>query len=174
MNLERTIKQWECVVPSAIASSSPAAVTYFAADAQKDIAALAKELAVQKGKNASMLRLLAKIRDGLGPITTEIEDEGDRAYFGSTNDADRLRDFEEACMSWIVDAEVPHLTMTSDPYADIREQRDRAEKAEAALAAKNAEIAKLREALEFIADVDARPYRCGNIARAALEEQADA
>ena len=36
-------------------------------------------------------RLLVKLRDHLAIIVDGIEDEGDRAYFGSTNDADELR-----------------------------------------------------------------------------------
>lgn len=130
MKLERTLTQWAGVKPEAIATASPAAITYFAADAQKDIATLATELAVHKGKNASKTRLLAKIRNRLVQVTDHIEDEGDRCYFGSTNDADELRDLKDACEAWLIDAEVPHLRMTTDPYADIRAQRARAEKAE--------------------------------------------
>lgn len=35
--------------------------------------------------------LLVRVHDLIGAITDRIEDEGDRAYFGSTNDADKLR-----------------------------------------------------------------------------------
>lgn len=36
-------------------------------------------------------RLLVRLRDCLDSIVDGIEDEGDRCYFGSTNDADDLR-----------------------------------------------------------------------------------
>jgi hypothetical protein len=99
--------------------------------AETELETLTRERNFYKGKNASLLALISKMRDRIAVITTEIEDEGDRAYFGSTNDADELKEFESDMIAWLIDAEVPHLTMTEDPYASIREQRERADKAEA-------------------------------------------
>jgi hypothetical protein len=43
---------------------------------------------------------LLPIVSDLNNITREIEDEGDRAYLGSTNDADRLKEIAETLDNW--------------------------------------------------------------------------
>ena len=88
-----------------------------------------------KGKYRALLKLVSKTRDKLVHVTDHIEDEGDRRYFGSTNDADELLELFHTMESWIWDAMDETNRMKSDPYADIRKQRARAEKAEAALTA---------------------------------------
>lgn len=42
------------------------------------------------------------IRSDLNNISRAIEDEGDRAYFGSTNDADELRKIAQKFEDWIL------------------------------------------------------------------------
>ena len=42
-----------------------------------------------------MAKTAERYRVSVGSIVLGIEDEGDRAYFGSTNDADELRDIEQ-------------------------------------------------------------------------------
>ena len=84
-----------------------------------------------KGKYRALLKLVSKSRDKLVHVTDHIEDEGDRRYFGSTNDADDLLNLYHEMMSWIWDAVDETNRMKSDPYADIRKLRARAEKAEA-------------------------------------------
>ncbi|MDQ0132628.1 hypothetical protein J2T08_000529 [Neorhizobium galegae] len=96
-----------------------------------------------KGKYRALLKLISKTRDKLVHVTDHIEDEGDRQYFGSTNDADALRDLYDDMMRWIWDAVDETNRMKSDPYADIRKQRARAETAEAALAAKDAALLEI-------------------------------
>lgn len=91
----------------------------------------AAEANLYKGKYRALLKLISRTRDQLVHVTDHIEDEGDRCYFGSSNDADALRDIYDKMMSWIWDATDETNRMKSDPYADIREQRARAEKAEA-------------------------------------------
>lgn len=101
-----------------------------------------------KGKYRALLKLINKTCATVGAIIDHIEDEGDRRYFGSTNDADMLRDLHDDMDSWVWDALDKHNRMKTDPYADIREQRTRAENAEATIAALKAENERLREALE--------------------------
>lgn len=115
---------------------------------ETELETLQRERNLYKGKNASLLALISKMRDRIAVITTEIEDEGDRAYFGSTNDADELKEFESDMIDWLIDAEVPHLTMTEDPYASIREQRERADKAEAEIGRLLSANEGMRKALE--------------------------
>jgi len=47
--------------------------------------------------------LLLSIVSELNNIASEIVDEGDRAYFGSTNDADRLKGIAEKLDDWRFD-----------------------------------------------------------------------
>lgn len=42
------------------------------------------------------------IRSDLNNISRAIEDEGDRAYFGSTNDADELRQIAQKFEDWLL------------------------------------------------------------------------
>jgi len=102
-----------------------------------------------KGKYRSIIVLLDDARQTVQNVVDHVEDEGDRSYFGSTNHADRLRDLVEDMDGWSFDAMLPKgdlNKMERDPYAALREQRQ-------ALAAKEAEIAKLREALEPFAKI---------------------
>lgn len=66
IKLERELSRWAAIKPEAIAISSPAAVTYFAADAQKDISALAAALAV---KDAEIARLREALTEAQKEIT---------------------------------------------------------------------------------------------------------
>jgi predicted transcriptional regulator len=93
---------------------------------------LEAERNLYKGKYRALLKLISKTRAKLVHVTDNIEDEGDRRYFGSSNDADDLQDLYDEMMSWVWDATDETNRMKSDPYADIRKQRARAEKAEAA------------------------------------------
>lgn len=149
-----------------------------------------------KGKYRALLRLISRTRDKLVHVTDHIEDEGDRRYFGSTNDADALRDIYDDMESWVWDAIDKVNRMQSDPYADIREQRARAEKAEkrvagleSALKAAAAQLAHVhddsfKQAGGFgLITSDGRDFSCFELnkcetaareARAALKEQADA
>lgn len=86
----------------------------------------------------SMLRL----RDALTEVHDNIEDEGDRAYFGSTNDADQLREVWQDLEAWkwddiMADGKLP------DVYKSSREAHARAEAAEARAIALEAENAAL-------------------------------
>lgn len=77
----------------------------------------------------SMLRL----RDALAQVHDNIEDEGDRAYFGSTNDADTFREVWQDLDAWAWDDIMSDGKLT-DVYAASREAHTRAESAEAKLA----------------------------------------
>lgn len=94
-----------------------------------------------KGKYRALLKLISRTRNKLVHVTDHIEDEGDRAYFGSTNDADALKALYHEMMSWIWDATDETNRMKADPYATIREQRSR-------IAALEAENETLRKALD--------------------------
>lgn len=86
-----------------------------------------------KARNHSKSALLRRIRDRLVLIADDIQDEGDRAYFGSTNDADDLRDFGREMTNWRWDDVFAKDEGLADPFATLREQRARADKAEADL-----------------------------------------
>lgn len=140
--------------------------------AKADYDSLLSERNLYKGKYRALLKLISRTSDKLVHVTDHIEDDGDRRYFGSTNDADALRDIYDEMMSWVWDAVDKVNRMKSDPYADIREQRSRAEKAEA-------EAARYRKALSEILGYDRNFYDNGRpgyeaIARDALNGGSDA
>ena len=121
---------------------------------------LIRQRNLYKGKYRALLKLASRVRNRLVKITDHLEDEGDRIYFGSTNDADLLRDLKDDADGWIWDAIDKTNRMLADPYAEIREQRARAEKAEA-------EAAELRKQLDDLqgtpaegASATARPSQC--------------
>lgn len=66
MRLERSLEQWAGGKPAVIAEGSKAQMMYFIEDAQKDIAALAREVA---SKDAEIERLQAQLSDWQ-PIST--------------------------------------------------------------------------------------------------------
>ena len=104
---------------------------------------LKAERTLYKGKYRSMASLMEDARSKIREISDHTEDEGDRAYFGSTNHADWLQDLAEEMEAWVIDFELPEgdiNKMERDPYAEIRGQRSRAEKAEA-IAAKLLQLA---------------------------------
>jgi len=104
---------------------------------------------VFKAKAISRGKLLDKVRNRIVEITDHIQNEGDRAYFGSTNHADELvKLFHELDgLRWgRIIAERPER----DPYADCFELRT-------SIAVKDAEITYLRNALGMIAG----PRDCG-------------
>lgn len=116
---------------------------------------LEAERNLYKGKYRSMAALMENARSEIRQISEQTEDEGDRAYFGSTNHADRLQDLAEDMEGWCIDFDLPKgdiNKMESDPYAEIRQQRSRAEDAEAALTSKCARVEHLEERLQAIID----------------------
>ena len=135
----------------------------------------------------AMSKTIVRLREVLVLVTDNIEDEGDRAYFGSSNDADTIKevvgDLDGWCWDDIVsDGELP------DVYETSRNAIARAEALETQLAA--AERARdlavewrdhdkdraerYRQALERIAARSGIPMAgsfAAEVARAALEDR---
>ena len=94
---------------------------------------MAQQLAEARDKSknlqaalTSRAKTMLKARDKLINARDELEDEGDRVYFGSTNDADTFKDFVEALDNWawndiMADGELP------DVYAACREANSKLE-----------------------------------------------
>ena len=76
--------------------------------------------------------LLKRCRDGLAIFIHDLEDEGDRVYFGSTNHADDLRDIYRNLDDWDIERHLTHME-GRDLYADLRDLRDRNQELEGAL-----------------------------------------
>lgn len=94
-----------------------------------------RELTVALSKAALYAKTLFKLRNTLLQVNDHIEDEVDRVYFGSSNDADALREIARQIddLQWeviLADSQPPE-----DLYAIIAEQRARADRAEADLGA---------------------------------------
>lgn len=95
--------------------------------AERDAANVYKAKAISRGK------LLERFRDHIQNMCDHATDEGDRVYFGSTNDLDELRAIAREMEDWKWDAIMRERPET-DPYALCRELRTRAETAERKLA----------------------------------------
>lgn len=140
-----------------IANASPArtaAIVEYVASEKARADAAEAERNTFKAKDASKSKLLERFRDLLLNMCDHFEDEGDRVFFGSTNDPDELREIAQQMDAWKWDAIMGQTT--SDPYADLREQRARAEKAEATIASLTEQLAEARERLSQIADMTRR------------------
>lgn len=92
-------------------------------------------------------KLLRKMRSALINIKDGVEDEGDRAYFGSTNDADRFREIvhELDDFDW---SEIIGEKGERDYITDLRNARANLRKKSAEAKANAAIIASITEALE--------------------------
>lgn len=89
-------------------------------------------------------KTMLRARDALINARDSLEDEGDRVYFGTTNDADDFREIVDELADWawndiVEDGKLP------DVYEASRKAHARAEAAEA-------RIAELREALKPFAE----------------------
>jgi hypothetical protein len=106
-----------------IANASPAriaAIAEYVASEKARADAAEAERNVFKAKDASKSKLLERFRDLLLNMCDHFEDEGDRVFFGSTNDPDELREIAREMDAWKWDAIMGQTK--SDPYAKLREQ----------------------------------------------------
>jgi hypothetical protein len=71
----------------------------------------------------SQAKLAERFRRSIANIALGIEDEGDRAYFGSTNDADELREVESALLDDLNILECPWMH-GRDLFAELATLRD--------------------------------------------------
>lgn len=93
--------------------------------------ALKKSTNLFKGKYRALLKLIIRLREQLVEIIDTIEDEGDRTYFGSTNDADVLRQLHAELEAWVWDNTDKANSLKDDPYETIRGLRKRVVELEA-------------------------------------------
>lgn len=99
-----------------------------AADA---LSSLVRERDEANSDAAIYAKTLMKFRDTLLLVRDGMEDEGDRVYFGSTNDADDLKAIIEKIDALAWDEIMASSQPPVDLYAIIAEQRARATAAEA-------------------------------------------
>lgn len=69
-----------------------------------------------------MAKLIERFRQSIANIVRETEDEGDRVYFGSTNDADELAELDKRLTDCGNELFMP-WSNGDDLYADIRDLR---------------------------------------------------
>lgn len=94
-------------------------------------------------------RLLVRLRDRFILIRDEIEDEGDRVYFGSTNDADAFREIVEELDSFSWDM----IMREKGERNVIAEQRHIIDRLRAEVLALPALVKALEEAREWVDEV---------------------
>lgn len=86
-----------------------------------DQAEMARELAEAKANEIYSSQLMRMFRCTLSNIRDGLEDEGDRIYLGSTNDAEELREIAEAIEELEWDRILASSQKKPDLYARIRE-----------------------------------------------------
>lgn len=86
-----------------------------------DQSEMARALAEAKANEIYSSQLMRRFRDTLSNVRDGLEDEGDRIYFGSTNDADQLRDIIEEVEELEWDRVLASSQKKPDLYAHIRE-----------------------------------------------------
>lgn len=113
--------------------------------------ALVKERNNLRGALTARAKTMLRLRAALTQVHDHIEDEGDRCYFGSTNDADTLKEVWQELDGWAWDAVMSDGKLP-DVYEASRKAHERAEKAEAERDALAADKAELLAALQQIQD----------------------
>lgn len=108
--------------------------------------ALRAENIALKADLTHFAKLIKKLRSKFINIADHVEDEGDRAYFGSTNHADdfkqAVRDLDDANWSLILDK-----AKGRDLYAEMRKLRSALAKSEASREAAEAMVAEARKVI---------------------------
>lgn len=117
--------------------ASSKALTTLAAEVE----ALRRERDNLQARLTARANSMLKLRDSLSHVHDNIEDEGDRSYFGSTNDADTFKDAWQDLDGWAWDD-----IMADGKLPDVYETSRKAHTRAATLAA---ELAQCREALEW-------------------------
>lgn len=93
-------------------------------------------------------RTLFSLKDTLLNVTDDIEDEGDRAYFGSSNDADALRAVTQRIDALHWDEVLAHTQPKVDLYTAIENRMAETRAAESRALAAEARVLGLVEALK--------------------------
>lgn len=101
-----------------------------------------------KAELAHVSRLALKFRYTLAAVVEEASDEGDRAYFGSMNHLDRLRDISDAIYGYSFERRITAGAALPDLYAEMRGLRDKIEALEAQAAADKARVGVLEDAID--------------------------
>lgn len=85
----------------------------------KEIERLTRERNAHKGKSISRGRRLYRLNQHIQQVCDVVEDDGDRVYFGSTNDADVLKELAQAMdgLNW---GAIIRERDEVDPYAEIK------------------------------------------------------
>lgn len=99
----------------------------------------------------SQAKLIESYRSRIVLIADSIEDEGDRSYFGSTNDADDLRALVESLTDSGNELFMPWMN-GRDLYADLRHWRTESGKFEGKLRTTLASTAALQAQLDMAVD----------------------
>jgi hypothetical protein len=114
-----------------------------------DQSEMARALAEAKANEIYSSQLMRRFRDTLMNVRDGLEDEGDRIYFGSTNDADQLRDIIEEVEELEWDRILASSQKKPDLYARIRELNT---EVRAVRALQKELLAALRKADQFISN----------------------
>lgn len=102
------------------------------------------QAAAFKAKSIARGKLLERFRCHVQDIVDHADDEGDRVYFGSTNDFEYLKEIVSEMDMWQWDTVIKERAEI-DPYAEMRSLRAECEKLKESIAAYLEEITKLRQ-----------------------------
>lgn len=104
----------------------------------------AAQAAAFKAKSIARGKLLERFRCHLQDVVDHADDEGDRVYFGSTNDFEYLKEIVSEMDMWHWDTVIKERAEI-DPYAEMRSLRAECEKLKASVAGYLEDTAKLRQ-----------------------------
>lgn len=99
----------------------------------------------------SQAKILERFRSELGGIVMGLQDEGDRVYFGSTNEADWLREIEGQMLASLNELEMPWMH-GCDLYADLRTARECFTASQSEVADLKREVERYREIVRRFGD----------------------
>lgn len=145
-------------------------------DAVRLAQALMPEAVTLQAKLTARAKSMLRLRDTLIHITEDIEDETDRVYFGSTNDAERLKEVTADLDDWHWDT-IMGDAKQPDYIGDLstaRQQRDNLAALVRRLIYRHGKGLPLEQALAGANEYLAREKLNGSPLREADEESADA
>jgi len=116
-------------------------------------AAVERKVAIAQSEAALYAKTLFKLRNALLGVVGDAQDEGDRVYFGSTNDFDRLKAVSQKIDGLMWDDIMVSSQPPVDLYQSIEDRLAEIAALKDALSASEARVAALEEGIREACDL---------------------